>query len=60
MVPMSEGKDNPTEKGQHVGRILINSPCDRRIFVYSFCLINICLSLSDEANKIKPLNVERA
>ena len=24
----------------------------RRIFVYTFCLINICLSLSDEANKI--------
>ena len=23
---------------------------DRRIFVYSFCLINICSSLSDEAN----------
>ena len=25
----------------------------RRIFVYTFCLINICLSLSDDANKIK-------
>ena len=24
-----------------------------RIFVYTFCLINICLSLSDDANKIK-------
>ena len=24
-----------------------------------FCLINICSSLSDEANKIKPLNIER-
>ena len=23
---------------------------DRRVFVYSFCLINICSSLSDEAN----------
>ena len=32
----------------------------RRIFVYSFCLINICLSLSDDANKIKTLNIERA
>ena len=28
----------------------------RRIFVYTFCLINICLSLSDDANKIKTLN----
>ena len=27
--------------------------CDRRIFVYSFCLINICSSLSDEANNNK-------
>ena len=27
----------------------------RRIFVYTFCLINICLSLSDDANKIKTL-----
>ena len=32
----------------------------RRIFVYTFCLINICLSLSDDANKIKTLNIERA
>ena len=24
----------------------------RRIFVYTFCLINICLSLSDDANKM--------
>ena len=31
----------------------------RSIFVYIFCLINICLSLSDEANKIKSLNVEK-
>ena len=31
----------------------------RRIFVYTFCLINICLSLSDDANKIKTLNIER-
>ena len=32
----------------------------RRIFVYTFCLMNICLSLSDDANKIKTLNIERA
>ena len=32
----------------------------RRIFVYTFCLINICLSLSDDANRIKTLNIERA
>ena len=32
----------------------------RRIFVYTFCLINICLPLSDDANKIKTLNIERA
>ena len=29
------------------------------IFVYTFCLINIRLSLSDDANKIKTLNIER-
>ena len=29
-------------------------------FVYTFCLINICLPLSDGANKIKTLNIERA
>ena len=33
---------------------------NRRIFVYNFCLINICLSLSNDANKIKTLNIERA
>ena len=32
----------------------------RRIFVYTFCLINICLPLSDDANEIKTLNIERA
>ena len=32
----------------------------RRIFVYTLCLINICLWLSDDANKIKTLNIERA
>ena len=36
------------------------SSIHRRIFVYSFCLIDICLSLSDDANKIKTLNIERA
>ena len=25
----------------------------------TFCLINICLSLSDDANKVKTLNIER-
>ena len=29
----------------------------RRIFVDTFCLINLCLSLSDDANKIKTLKV---
>ena len=29
-------------------------------FVYTLFLINISLSLSDDANKIKPLNIERA
>ena len=32
----------------------------RRILVYIFCLIIIGLSLSDEANKMKFLNIERA
>ena len=32
----------------------------RRVFVYTFCLIKICLLLSDDANKIKTLNIERA
>ena len=38
----------------------VNADVYRRIFVYTFCLINICLSLSDDANKIKTLNIERA
>ena len=37
-----------------------NMLLNRRIFVYTFCLINIWLSLSDDANKIKALNIERA
>ena len=32
---------------------------NRWIFVYIFCLINICSSIFNEANKIKPLNIER-
>jgi len=39
--------------------VLEQGRSDRRIFVYTFCLINICLSLSDDANKIKTLNIER-
>ena len=31
----------------------------RRILVYTFCLINIRFSSSDEANKITPLNIEK-
>ena len=31
----------------------------RRILVYIFCLISIGLSLSNEANKMKFLNIER-
>ena len=34
-----------------VGKVVCGGK--RRIFVYTFCLINICLSLSDDANKIK-------
>ena len=32
----------------------------RRIFVYTFCLIDVCWSLSDDANKVETLNIERA
>ena len=32
----------------------------RQILVYIFCLISIGLSLSDEANKMQFLNIERA
>ena len=31
-----------------------------RIFVYTFYLINIWLSLFDDANKVKTLNIEKA
>ena len=41
-----------------------SGPCPylyRRIFVYTtFCVINVCLSLSDDANKIKTLIIEGA
>ena len=33
---------------------------NRRIFAYTFCLINISLPLSDDANKVKTLTIERA
>ena len=48
--------------GSHEGRSrwqTTYSYDNRRIFVYTFCLINICLSLSDDSNKIKTLNIER-
>ena len=45
-----------SQENQNIKRLILY----RRIFVYTFCLINICLSLSDEANKIKTLNIERA
>ena len=34
-------------------------PIGKSLFTL-FCLINICLSLSDNANKIKTLNIETA
>ena len=39
MVPMSGGKDKPTEKCQHVGRILISS-----LFVYFLATLNKMLN----------------
>lgn len=39
MVTMSGGKDKPTEKGQHVGRILISS-----LFVYFLATLNKMLN----------------
>ena len=39
---------------------ILNEGSNKRISVYTFCLINICLSLFDDANKIKTLNIERA
>ena len=42
-------------------RILLSQLCIiMQILVYIFCLISIGLSLSDEANKMKFLNIERA
>ena len=46
--------------GQTKSIMVFSRVAYRRIFVYTFCLINICLSLSDDANKIKTLNIERA
>ena len=40
----------------HISVFRVNN---KRIFVYTFCRINICLSLSDDANKIKTVNIER-
>ena len=45
-----------SQENQNIKRLILY----RRIFVYTFCLINICLSLYDDANKIKTLNIERA
>ena len=53
------------EQGRH---FIITTPViedskpfpSRRIFIYIFCLIGIILSLSDEANKMKFLNIKRA
>ena len=45
-----------SQENQNIDRRILYS----RIFVYTFCLINICLSLYDDANKIKTLNIERA
>ena len=48
-------------RSEHDSRsVFIVRGANRRIFVYTFCLINICLSLSDDANKIKTQNIERA
>ena len=44
----------------HLSEQQLRHCSNRQIFVYTFCLINICLSLSDDANKIKTLNIERA
>ena len=53
---------NCTEAFQDSMVLIITKRANRRIdiFVSTFCLINTCLSLSDEANKIKTLNIERA
>lgn len=51
-VPMCEGNPYQVWRAICYWRILI--------LVYIFCLISIGLSLSDEANKMKFLNIERA
>ena len=45
---------------QHGRRDVTCKPAIGEILVYIFCLISIGLSLSDEANKMKFLNIERA
>ena len=46
--------------GQTKGIMVFLKVAYRRIFVYIFCFINICLLLSYDANKIKTLNIKRA
>ena len=58
-----KGKSSRGQKGgftDFLPAVKNSSASYRRISVYTFCLINICLSLSDDANKIKALNIERA
>ena len=47
------------EGREYTRAYVVVSPC-RLIFVYTFCLIDICWSLCDDANKVKTLNIERA
>ena len=58
------GCDSPLESTiitfVHEGSKISGITKNRRILVYTFCLINIRLSLSDDANKTKTLNIERA
>ena len=54
----------PSSKFQRQSfRVLKSGPClclYRQIFVDTFCFINICISLYDDTNRIKTLNIERA
>ena len=54
-----EARGKPDYPGEYLSEQRREST-NRRIVVYTFCLINICLSLSHDANKIKTLNIERA
>ena len=56
MTSQSGHSDVKSQKIEYLSRRFLY----RRIFVYTFYLINICLSLSDDANKIKALNIGRA